>query len=157
MLEWIPSPGMSAKYQKNVRKMSPKGESSVAAFSYHFGMISFFSNMIETWWHYDPSQKVLYTYQLIPDIRWDFLLAKKEKIAKTFSSLCLRSQFAYSDESGNSDVLFHHKSLKRKTAFRSLSAGTLSMIRSQKSTPPKVFSPLFWSYLRKKVTVDSFW
>ena len=117
MLEPIPSQGIRKKQQKTIWEMPPKGESSVATFSYLLSVISYFLCMIQTRRLNDRSWVVPQTYGTTSYVRWYLLPAKKQKSLKICTSLWLRSKFAYSEKSGNFDVLYYHKSLKHKTAI----------------------------------------
>ena len=117
MLEPIPSQGIRKKQQKTIWEMPPKGESSVATFSFHLSVISYFLCMIQTRRLNDRSWVVPQTYGTTSYVRWYLLPAKKQKSLKICTSLWLRSQFAYSEKSGNFDVLYYHKSLKHKIAI----------------------------------------
>ena len=117
MLEPILSPETRRKQQKPLWEIPPKGESSVATFSYFLSVISYFLCMIQTRRLNDRSWVVPQTYGTTSYVRWYLLPAKKQKSLKICTSPWLRSQFAYSEKSGNLDVLYHHNSLKHKTAF----------------------------------------
>ena len=136
--------------------MPQKGEFIVATCSSILSVISYFLSMISTRRQCDPSKELPQTYGLTTYVRQHLFSAKKQKILKICTSLWLQSQFACSEKSGNLDVLYHHKLLKHKTAFKSSSVATLSVTRYQKFALLKVFSRLFWPYFRKKIKNESF-
>ena len=82
MLEPIPSQGIRKKQQKTIWEMPTKRESSVATFSFHLSVISYFLCMIQTRRLNNWSWVVPQTYGMTTFVCWYFLPAKKQKIPK---------------------------------------------------------------------------